>query len=203
MITLNPAARSCLPRPISNLCWKLWLSLKFARHFIFWWSGESSHNSWSEDKWIFKSLASLSSRSWQQLCTQHAQRLAWMWRRWDCFGGGLSYLSFFQSFSSLAMSFRLTWICNTIQVFAVLCCNCRGIFSGKYGFCVTHSPYVADEWILFSFCFTHVTELECLITQAIACRAYPLVFNDELQTILLPTFVGMLIALIWHEPTAS
>lgn len=36
MITLNPAARSCLPRPIVNLWWKWWLSLKFASHFIFW-----------------------------------------------------------------------------------------------------------------------------------------------------------------------
>lgn len=41
MITLNPAVRSCLPMPIVNLWWKLWLSLKFARHFIFWWSGQS------------------------------------------------------------------------------------------------------------------------------------------------------------------
>lgn len=46
MITVNPATRSCLPRPIVNLWWKLWLPLKFARHFIFWWSRQSSHDSW-------------------------------------------------------------------------------------------------------------------------------------------------------------
>lgn len=117
MITLNPAARSCLPRPIVNLCWKLWLSLKFARHFIFWWSGQSSRYSCSEDKWMPHFQVDL----WQQLCTQHAQRWLAYWWRWDCFGGEVFY-SFFQSFSVLALSFQLTWICNTIQVFTVLCC---------------------------------------------------------------------------------
>lgn len=51
-----------------------------------------------------------------------------------------------------------------------------------------------DEWVLFCFALRYVMELKCLFTRGTASCAYSLVFNDERQTILLPTFVGMLIA---------
>ena len=35
MVAVNPATRSRLPTPIVCLWWKLWLSLNFAGHFIF------------------------------------------------------------------------------------------------------------------------------------------------------------------------
>lgn len=76
IITFNPAARSCLPKPIVNLWRKLWLSLKFASHFIFWWPGQSSLTySCVSVKWRAvndEAVASLSRQISQKLSTRHA-----------------------------------------------------------------------------------------------------------------------------------
>jgi len=45
-----------------------------------------------------------------------------------------------------------------------------------------------------------VTELECLFTRRTTSCVYSLVLNDERQTIL-PSFVGMLVTLMWPEPS--
>lgn len=121
MITLNPAARSCLPRPIVNLWWKWWLSLKFASHFIFW-CYRLKKFSW------FYSACSGEQKSWMKpqprfhvnfsaaLPSMHSS-LSWSkYKQWNLLAGIGCFLSSFWSFSVLALSIQRTWMYNTIQV---------------------------------------------------------------------------------------
>lgn len=123
MITFNPAARSCLPKPIVNLWWKLWLSLKFASHFIFWWPGQSSLTySCVSVKWRAvndETVASLSRQMSQKPSTRHALSTDYMeggWWIWDFLAGNVLFLSFFWSFSVLASISQRTYMHNSIQV---------------------------------------------------------------------------------------
>lgn len=139
MITFNPAVRSCLPSPIVNLWWILWLSLKFASHFIFWRStphlqfvyqrsSESNVNNKEE------TLASLSRQFSQQLypaCTEHS---SWTEEQ----QGSEHEISWLEDTSSFSLSFGAfrfwRWLCNGRAyatafryIRTVLCCDCLTI----------------------------------------------------------------------------
>lgn len=130
MITFNPAARSCLPKPIVNLWWKLWLPLKFASHFIFWrpWQSSFTYSCVSVKRAVNdETVASLSRQVSQQLSTRHALSTDFMegglWIWWDFPAGRVWFLSFFWSFSVLASISQRTYMHNSIQVYTVLSFN--------------------------------------------------------------------------------
>lgn len=134
IITFNPAARSCLPKPIVNLWWKLWLSLKFASHFIFWWPGQSSLTySCVSVKWRAVNDETVASLS-RQIRRSSLPGMHWAqifmeggWWIWDFLAGNVLFLSFFWSFSVLASILQRMYMHNSIQVYTILSFNCHTI----------------------------------------------------------------------------
>lgn len=91
------------------------------------------------------------------LPSMHWAQLSWMAWIWDFAANVLGFLSFFWSFSVSALTSQRTCIHNSIQVYTVLCCNCRTISAANLASLIVLSLSCGwlDDWRNFVFvCFT-------------------------------------------------